>query len=213
MAHELVTLIQKVNDLELALRDTENAWTESQAREAIVEAECNSVKALLIRSTETLNAEQNKVNELESQLNALKLSKNELEVKFSGSNALAGEQKMSTQNLIHAKESLLRRSREVLEDWAIISRLAMEQFSLHCSCWSQLQTNIDISFETILQIDPETFPEEMDMFLPAMIELTKQTYEKIMAISRIKPKDIVSGLISQMECTKKELLQRISFQR
>jgi chromosome segregation ATPase len=232
IAGELVSLIQRVSELEQTIRDYESDLTEAQAREAIVEADRNSVRVLLNKTTEALEKEQLAVNRLTNELqNCQRFSQN-LQDQLSATTRdlddvqeqLVDLQKQprnevdpALPTLLLTKETLLRRSREALEDWAIISRLTLEQLSNHFRSWSRLQKfakspkSFEISFDELLQTDPELFPEEMDAFLSSVSYLIKQTYNKITLSNQLLPNTLSSTLEELITTIQTETAQKITF--
>jgi DNA repair exonuclease SbcCD ATPase subunit len=232
IAAELVSLIQRVSDLEQSLRDCESDLTEAQAREAIIEADRNSVRVLLNKTTQALEKEQQSVNKLNTEIESCQRNVQTLQDQLAISNRDLDDiqtQLVDYQNepprsadptlptLLLTKESLLRRSREALEDWSIVSRLTLEHLSSHFKGWARLQPfsnvskSFDISFEELLQTDPDSFPDEMDSFLSSVSFLIKQTYNKVTLANQSSPLALSKSLEDTMMKLKSESAQRISF--
>jgi chromosome segregation ATPase len=233
IAGELVSLIQRVSELEQTIRDYESDLTEAQAREAVVEADRNSVRVLLSKTTEALEKEQLAVNKLSNELQNCQRFSQTLQDQLTATTRdlddvqeqLVELQKQprnevdpSIPTMLLTKETLLRRSREALENWAIISRLTLEQLSNHFRSWSRLHKfakttskSFEISFDELLQTDPELFPEEMDAFLSSISYLIKQTYNKITLSNQLLPSTLSAALEEVITTCQNETAQKITF--
>ncbi|KAJ3270043.1 hypothetical protein HDV01_000591 [Terramyces sp. JEL0728] len=243
VANEIVTLLQKINDLEGQLRENEVELTRVQAHEAVLEAECNSVNILLEKKSEiesnqkqeietlsneiesqkqNIEAVQAKVNTLETNLLEAQTNSSDLEKKLQEqhSKILNNPQVNALQTMVHEKDSKLIAYKNALEDWAIVARLCIEQFEIQYSQWNILDAilktpsnSFRLKFSDLLDVDIESFPEDLDQYLGAMSSLMKSIYDKSMQISSTSPVNIVAELKDSYNHFKTEIYRRISFQR
>ena len=236
VAHELVELLQRISDLEIIIRESESELTQVQAREAVVEAECNSVKKILSKTTESLEQHQSYLHAANENLKKEKSEKKSLDEQNVRLQRDLDEQALSikvlmernlqqsriitpelgVQNILHSQ---LRVCREALEDWAIISKLSIDLLSKCYADLLQIQVlvgmnqNPEISCHNILALEIESIPDDLDQFLPIISVLIKQTYEKVVAMGAISSNGIINEVKGQFKVMKHELGNRISFQR
>lgn len=239
VAHEMVGLLQRISELELVIKEAEAELTQVQAKEAVVEAECNSVKKILSKTTESLEQHQSSLRSLNEELEREKSQKQGLEeqcarlkkmheeknVAIRGFEERILQQSRKTmpdqglQLLLHSKDSQLRVCRDALEDWAIISKLSVDFMSKCYTDFSQIQStlgmnpNPEISCRDILALEVESLPEELDPFLAVMTVLIKQTYEKVVAMAVMSSSAIALELRTQFKAMKFDLGKRITFQK
>ncbi|KAJ3370288.1 oligomeric, coiled-coil, peripheral membrane protein [Kappamyces sp. JEL0680] len=239
VANELVGLMQRVNELEGHLRESESELTEAQAREAVMEAECSSIKKILAKTTESLEKHQERVAQLTAALEeeglekqaleeriaetAKEIAKKSQEIEFCRQELIVAQKKGAPDQgfplQLHTLEAQLRIAREALEDWAIISRLSIEVISKHYADWISLQQLLgippspDIFFQEVLSIDPENMSEDMEQFLPAITLLAKQTYDKISSVATLSSKSLALEVKSLVKQLRVDLGRRVTFQR
>lgn len=241
VAHEMVILMQRIGDLENHLKDIEAELTESQAKEAVSEAELLSAKKLLSKTTESLLRYQEQVSLLKKELEGEKTASLRLKQEVQSTHSKIGtlESKISSLEvqtiqksttpltsdeanalLLHTKDAQLRVSKEVMEDWAIISRLSLNTLAKNYADWIELQQlmgivplNVDVSCQDILNIDPERISDDIEQFLPSITTLAKQTYEKVMIMSLLSSSSIVSAVKMRFQQMKTDISKRIAFER
>ena len=231
----MVTLIQKIEDIESKLRISEGEVVDLQAEIAVKESQSDSVKKLLAKTSQALEEEQ-KVSqdhyiELQnySQDN-LKLKKKLEEKEKELSNALDQISEFLSkpnlpadpflQNWMIIKDSQLQTTRQMLEDWAIVARLIVEQISLHFSCWERLVPSFTkkitfpkIDYDDILNIDQESFPQDFGALIAYEEILMKSLYDKIVNLSQLNLESVVSEIEKSYESLKKESKTKITFKK
>ncbi|KAI8897515.1 hypothetical protein BC833DRAFT_649501 [Globomyces pollinis-pini] len=244
VAVEIVSLLQRVTDLDAHLRDCEAELTQVQAREAVLDDENTSIKVLLtksetdlqkIQSTNTelvqkIESETKERIEIEQQLKSLSSESDqkqqlvdELQVKITAlesrpRNEQTVSEMLLLQGIVQTKSMQISAFKEGIEDWAIVSRLAIEQFSQHYQYWNILHElsnrpeSYTIHFQDILDVDPELFPEDLDQFLMASNQLCRQTYDRIMSITNCSPMALANEMKSLFKQYQMNLGRRITFQ-
>ncbi|KAJ3254343.1 hypothetical protein HK103_007225 [Boothiomyces macroporosus] len=243
VANEIVTLLQKINDLENQLRENEVELTRVQAHEAVLEAECNSVNILLEKKSEievkqkeeltaliseitaqkeSIEKFEAKVTELEDSLHESKNNNADLEKKLQEQHfkVVNNPEVNALQTLVHEKDSKLIAYKNAVEDWAIVARLCIEQFEIQYTQWNALDSLLKspsnaykLKFSDVLDIDIETFPEDLDQYLTATNSLMKSIYDKAMQISSVSPANTITEFKESYNFFKTEIYRRISFQR
>jgi chromosome segregation ATPase len=230
IAVELVTLMQRVEELEQNLIDCEGDVTEAQAREAVIEADRNQVQVLLTKTTEALEKEQESVNKLQKRFDEISFDNkkkqeqiNELtkDLQELGSALVDLKNKpFVDENLaaqLMSKDALLEKCRESLEDWSIVSKITLEQLGTQFQSWDKLSMLVnntkftEVSFKDLIQTDPDTFSSEIESFLESMNFLIKQTYTKIALVSQQGASTIVTVLQERYKAMEYELTRKISF--
>jgi hypothetical protein len=240
IANELVALLQRIGELESFLREKEADLTETQAKEAVLEAECASVRTILTKTSESLEKHQQDISVLNQSLEEERTEKLSLKqklkkveedylerqhmIKSLESRLEQSDQRSNPaaelQSLIYSKDAQLRISKECLEDWAIISRLSLETLSKFYSNWLLLEhlLNVrtpspEIQFSELLDFDPESLPDELDQFLSAIALLSRQTYEKLSLTSHLNSDSITADLKSEFRKLKADVSRRVTFQK
>jgi hypothetical protein len=221
------------------LRDQEGELTEAQAREAIVEAECTSVKKILSKTTEALEKHQETVITLKEESKILTDTKIELESRV---NSLNREKESSQVLILKLHEQLgelqqreggekalmgkiqnfqiqIQNARESLEDWVIITKMALEVIAKHYKDWLSIQqmANLpqspEIYFQDIMNVDPGGLSQDFDLYLGTLSALARQTYGKIGSVSALSSTNITLNLKTQLTGLRSELGSRLSFRR
>jgi hypothetical protein len=222
--------MKKVEDLEAHLADAEAEITEMQAREAIVEAEFKAVKVLLDKTRSALEDEQIMVKTVQEAKLTMEVEKKSLIVELEEAKSALNSSKSAaedasnqkklelTQALIHTKDIQLRHAKEILEDWAMISRLMIEHLSENFKAWSEFVdlvppsfTFTTINFDEVLRIDFEEFPSEMEAFLSAMNSLVKDIYDITLDVSHFQVKETSIAVKESFMQLKSKYQNRISF--
>ena len=233
-------MLQRIGELEAVLRDKEADLTETQAKEAVLEAECASVRTILTKTSESLEKHQLDIAALNSTLQGENMEKKSLQEKLlKAQEDYSERQKVieslelrleqsdqrthpnaELQSLVYTKDAQLRVSKEALEDWAIISRLSLETLSKFYSDWLQVEKLVnlqahspEIQFSELLNFDPETLPEEVDQFLSTIALLSRQTYEKLTLASHLNSSSIVAELKIQFAQVRADISKRVTFQK
>lgn len=241
VALELVGYMQLVSELKEQLQDSEAALTKAQAREAVTEAECNSVKKILSKTNEKFEKQQENLSISTKALAKLKKVAEESELTaesylkvIEGKDGLLETlrseiekvdprlllpETTNFQNIVNQKDTQIRELREKIEDWAILSNYSVKYIASHYPCCLQLQKLIgspvskELSFTDLLLVDPESFPDEIDQFLASHEQLAKQTYEKIQSALSLDTSALTNDIKVLITQSKSELSRRVTFQK
>lgn len=152
--------MKKIEEHEELITEINTELTETQAKEAILEAENSSIKKLLDRASAVLEEEQIKSKQFETSNAALVEKNSDLEAKLqilqdeitNYTKELEKKEKeicmkslSSSVSNFYSEQSMrviisqLRMCRESIEDWTIISKMAFEIITRYHHSWVRLE--------------------------------------------------------------------------